>query len=59
MSGIVPPPWAGVPYNWLQAGSVSSMTVGLTGAQDFIGGVGLNVFDVEGGEGDPPDPVLH
>jgi len=51
MSGIVPPPWAGVPYNWLQAGSVSSMTVGLTGASDFIGGVGMAMFDAEDGEG--------
>jgi hypothetical protein len=49
MSGIVPPPWAGVPYNWLQAGSLGTMTVGLTGARDFIGGVGMDVFDAEGG----------
>jgi hypothetical protein len=51
MSGIVPLPWAGVPYNWLQAGSISTMTVGLTGASDFIGGVGMAMFDAEGGEG--------
>jgi hypothetical protein len=44
-SQIVPPPWAGVPYNWLQASSLSTMTVGLTGARDFIGGVGIVVSD--------------
>ena len=55
-SGIVPPPWAGVPYNWLQAGSVGTMTVGLTGARDFIGGVGIVVFDEEQG---PPSQIFN
>ena len=48
-SQVVLPPWAGVPYNWLQASSVGTMTVGLTGAADFIGGVGIAVFDAEQG----------